>query len=438
MAKDAEGHELSGANKDAALAIDAAVRAYTLSFGDLGTHLAEAERAAPHCAMAGLIRAWVLTLSNDPAQLGEARALLGTLPGLAMNEREKAHLAALDLAANGRWPSAVTLFERHLMAYPCDLMAHQVAMRLDGFLGRFHQVAGRTAGALPFWSKEQPGYGILLSFYGFGLEESGDYQRAEDISREAAALEPHGYWPHHAVSHVLEMTGRPSEGLNWMDQRLPFWAGPRNGNRVHIWWHKSLFHVELGQWQAALDLYDREILPTLRPLGTSLCNATALFWRLETLGQDVGDRWHKIFPLWLNRANGSTSPFNDIHFAMTALRAGERAAFDTLLASMETSAAASGELAPAYRDIGLPVVDALAKMAKGAPGDALEILLPVRPHLWRMGGSKAQRDLVDWTLLVAAVNAGNRPVAMALANERLAARPGSAVNQHLLEKAQAA
>ena len=438
MAKDAQGHELSGANTGAALALDAAVRAYTLAYGDLGKHLAEAEAAAPRCAMAGLIRAWVLTLSNDPAQVADARALIGTLSDLPMNERENAHLAALKLAAEGRWPSAVTRLDRHVMAYPHDLMAHQVVMRLDGFLGRFHQVADRTAGALPSWSKEQPGYGIVLSFYGFGLEEAGDYQRAEDVSREAAALEPHGYWPHHAMSHVLEMTGRPSEGLAWMDQRQPFWAGPRNSNRVHIWWHRSLFHVELGQWEAALDLYDKEILPTLRPLGTSLCNAPSLFWRLETLGCDVGDRWRNVFPLWLDRANGSTSPFNDIHFAMTALRADEPAAFDTLRASMEKSAARGGELAPAYRDMALPVVDAIAKMAEGAPADAVETLLPVRSHLWRMGGSKAQRDLVEWTLLVAAVDAGNRPVAMSLAHARLAARPGSAVNQYLLEKARAA
>jgi hypothetical protein len=24
---------------------------------------------------------------------------------------------------------------------------------------------------------------------------------------------------------------------------------------VHIWWHKSLFHIELGQYDAALQIY---------------------------------------------------------------------------------------------------------------------------------------------------------------------------------------
>lgn len=437
MAKDAQGHELSEASGEAAQALDEGMRAFTLSYGDVGAHLAHADQVSPGCMMAGVLRAWVLTLSNDPAQVAQARALVAALSGRTMNARERTHHAALELAASGRWPSAVKLLDRHLMTYPHDLIAHQAALRLDGFLGRFHHAAGRSARALPFWSKEQPGYGILLSFYGFGLEETGDYAQAEDVSRAAAEREPLGYWPHHAVSHVLEMTGRPREGIAWMDERLPLWAGADNGNRVHIWWHKALFHIELGQWSQALDLYDREIVPTLRPAGTSLCNATALLWRLETLGIAPGDRWHSLFALWHDRANGSASAFNDIHYAMTALRADETAAFDALRAAMTQSAMGDGELARVYRDVGLPVIDAAAAMVHGAHGRAADHLLPVRADLWQMGGSKAQRDLVEWTLLVAATRAGKRDVAVSLANERLALRPHSAVNQHLLDEARA-
>ena len=132
----------------------------------------------------------------------------------------------------------------------------------------------------------------MLSFYGFGLEELGDFSRAEDISREAAELEPYGYWPHHAVSHVMEMTGRPQEGLKWMDSREALWNGANCNNRVHIWWHKALFFIELGQFDQALAIYDDEILPVMRPVATQLCNPTALLWRLELLGLDTGSRWH--------------------------------------------------------------------------------------------------------------------------------------------------
>ena len=99
------------------------------------------------------------------------------------------------------------------MRYPLDLVAHQGAAVTDGFLGRFPWVRDRSARALPFWSKDQPGYGTLLAFHGFGLEEAGDYARAEDESRAAAELEPLSFWPHHTVAHVMEMTGRPEDGL---------------------------------------------------------------------------------------------------------------------------------------------------------------------------------------------------------------------------------
>ena len=77
------------------------------------------------------------------------------------------------------------MLDRHLMRYPFDILAHEAAVLLDRFLGRFRWVRDRTARALPLWSKDMPGYGTMLAFHGFGLEETGDYARAEDESRAA-------------------------------------------------------------------------------------------------------------------------------------------------------------------------------------------------------------------------------------------------------------
>lgn len=436
MIRDAQGHHLTDASADAARSIDAAVRAYTLAYGDPIAQFDVAREAAPGCTMARLGKAWVLAMSNDPAGVATARTSAEQIRDMPMNERERAHLAALEHAAVGRWASAVTLLDRHLMRYPFDLMAHQTVMRLDGFLGRFHLTAARTSRALPLWSKDRPGYGIIFSFHGFGLEELGDYERAEDVSRAAAELEPHGYWPHHAVSHVLEMTGRPGDGLKWMDDREPLWSGKDNTNRVHIHWHKALFHVERGDHEAALALLDGPVRATLRPVGTSLCNATALLWRLEMLGLEAGERWHDYVQLWQGRANGATSVFNDIHAALTMLRAGDENGFERLRSQMAETASAGTEQSPTWREVGLPVVNGLRDFTLGAYASAVAHLLPARFNLARMGGSHAQRDIIDWTLTEAAVRAGMRDVAVALANERLASRPGSNPNQRLLASAE--
>jgi hypothetical protein len=72
---------------------------------------------------------------------------------------------------------------------------------------------------------------------------------------------------------------------------------------------------------------------------------------------------------------------------------------------------------------------------RGACAEAVELLLPVRFDLWQIGGSHAQRDVVDWTLTEAAMRAGQRDVAVSLAYERLATRPRSAPNRRFLHQA---
>ncbi len=437
MTHDAQGHRLSGATPEVADHLDRAIRAFTLGYGDTIAHFDAARRAAPDCAFAHLGKAWVLVLANDPGLAAAARPLLATARALVLNEREQGHLGALLHAVEGHRAAAVTILDRHLMQFPFDLMAHFAAMLSDAFLGRFPWVAERSARALPRWSKSQPSYGILLSFYGFGLEETGDYARSEATSRAAAELEPFSYWPHHGVSHVCEMTGRPDEGLQWMAAREPLWSTKDHAGQAHIWWHKALFHVELGQYEAAMAIYDGPMLATQKPVGVGLTNGPTLLWRLEMLGCDPGDRWQHLARLWDGHADGRFCLFADIHAAMAEIRAGQTAAFERRLAAMQRTAADGTEAASGYRDIGLPVVMGLAAYDRGAYRQAVEHLLPARFDLWKMGGSKAQRDVIDWTLAEAAGRAGLRDIALSLAHERLGHRPDSVPNRRFLAQAEA-
>jgi len=437
MLQDAQRHHLSGATEAAATAYDQAVRAFNLVNGDAVGLFDAACQAAPDFAMAYLGKAWVFALANDPGLMTQAEALVETARPLRLNEREQAHLAALSHLVQGARAAAVAVLDRHLMRYPFDLVAHQGAAVTDGFLGRFHWVRDRSARALPFWSKDQPGYGTLLAFHGFGLEEAGEYARAEDESRAAAELEPSSFWPHHTVAHVMEMTGRPEDGLGWMAAREPLWSTPGHMNQVHIWWHKALFHLELGQYEAALALYDGPMRATQRPVALSLTNATALLWRLDTLGCDIGDRWREAAALWQDHANGKCLVFTDIQAAMAELRSGQEALVEQRLEAMRETAANGVEAAGLYRTVGIPVVEGLAAFHRGAYAEAVELLLPVRFDLWQIGGSHAQRDVVDWTLTEAAVRAGQRDVALSLAHERLGTRARSAPNRRFLRHAQA-
>jgi hypothetical protein len=214
------------------------------------------------------------------------------------------------------------------------------------------------------------------------------------------------------------------------------WSSPGHTNQAHIWWHRALFHLELGQYDAALALYDGPLRATQRRLGNILTNASALLWRLDLLGCDVGDRWRDLAELWEGHADGKCLVFTDIHAAMAELRSGQEALVEKRLAAMRETAASDAEAAGLYRTVGIPVVEGLSAFHRGAYDEVVGLLLQTRFDLWQIGGSHAQRDVIDWTLTEAAIRAGQRDVALSLAHERLGARPRSAPNRRFLRAAE--
>ena len=117
---------------------------------------------------------------------------------------------------------------------------------------------------------------------------------------------------------------------------------------------------------------------------------------------------------------------------MAALRAEDYSAYYTILDNMKKKAGTSGELAPAYSEVAVPVAKAMNKFVNEDYRQALDGLLPVQGSLWRMGGSIAQRDLIEWTLLEVAIRAGEEKIAQSLVNERLSSKPDSHVNARFL------
>ena len=245
--KDAQGYKVSGATASAVGYFDQAVRAFSLGFGDIVGLFDSARTSEPEFAMAHLGKAWVLMLANDPTMMVAARPLIAAARALELNQREEAHLTAVEQAIEGNRTAAVRILDRHLMSYPFDLLGHFAALFLDALSGRFPWVAERSSRALPVWSKSQPGYGILLAFYAFGIEEGGQYALAEENARRAAELEPNCYWAHHAIAHVMEMTGRPEDGLKWTAAHESNWSTDEHPARVHIWWHNALFHLAVSK-----------------------------------------------------------------------------------------------------------------------------------------------------------------------------------------------
>ena len=412
------------------------VRVFTLGCGDLLGEFDAAIAADPGFAMGHLGKAWVFALATDPGAASFARAIVAKARDLPMGVREKAHLAALDRVLAGEWSNASRLLDRYSLDHPLDLLAHVAGFLLDLFLGNTSNLRDRPARALPLWPVTMEGRAALLGFHAFGLEESGAYDRAEEQARRVAEAEPISFWAHHTVAHVMEMQGRAEDGLGWMMAREKLWSSPDHLTQTHIWWHRALFHLELDQAEAALSIYDGPLTGTQRELGVSLTNASAILWRLDMLGHDVSARWRVLAPIWAGHADGRCSVFCDLHALMAELGAGDDVAADRRVMAMRATAAGDDEPARVYRDAGLPLANGFAEFYRGAYDQSAETLFAARRTTRLIGGSHAQRDIVDWTLTEAALRGGRRDMAVALAYERLALRPRSTVNRAFLRRAE--
>jgi hypothetical protein len=232
----------------------------------------------------------------------------------------------------------------------------------------------------------------------------------------------------------MEMQGRAQDGIGWMIAREPEWSSDDNVFKVHNWWHRALWHFDLGQFDEALTLYDGPIREQRSSVALDLVDAAALLWRMELCGRPVGDRWNELADAWRPQADGGY-PFNDWHAAMAALGAGRWDMLEEILRALEAAGADSCSEAGVWaRDIGLPLVEGFAAFWSGNYRKALAGLLGVRYEVNRFGGSHAQRDVIDWTVAEAAARGGLQQLAVAFGNERLAVKPHSPLNRAFLRR----
>lgn len=435
MTTDLQGLPLTGANAEATRCYNEAVHAFNVYRGDPMALLAASIDLAPRFAMAHILKASLLALATEPAATQEARSTLAALKTLKMNEREGSLVAALDRLVDAEWTAAAQHLDRHNMRFPHDLVALQIGHLIDFYRANARSLRDRIARVLPSWSPDMPGFPIVLGMYAFGLEEMGAYARAEDMGRRSVALEPLDCWAHHAVAHVMEMQGRAEDGVGWMIAREPYWSGDANFFKVHNWWHRSLYHLDLGHRIEVLALYDEQIRSTRSAVALDLVDASALLWRMHLTGQDVGARWTELAATWDAHADGRSYPFNDWHAVMAYLGAGRDKDVSRIIDAHRNADGAAGEVAGWSSRIGLPLVEGFAAFWRGDYHTAVERLHGARFIANAFGGSHAQRDVIDWTLMEAALRGGLRDVAAALANERIALKPHSPVNRAFIAQA---
>jgi hypothetical protein len=433
---DGLGLTLSGATAGSLDAYERAVSGFQRFGGDPIDSADEAISAAPGFVMAHVLKGFLYALSTEPKATAVARDIHAIAELLPATPREKAHVEALGALVSGNWHRAGAVLRAISGEYPLDTLALQAGHQIDYFTGNTASLRDRIAAALPAWESTMPGFHSTLGMHAFGLEENGAYAAAEAAGRQAVALEPRNGWAQHAVAHVMEMQSRQSEGIGWMRANPDAWSRD-SFLQVHNWWHLSLFHYDLGETDEVLALYDGPIYGARSTMALNMVDASAILWRLFLGGVDAGDRWESLARNWLPFATAGNYAFNDVHAMMAFIGAGRWDAARTLLQAQQEAMQAGDDNAGFTRDVGHPVAKGLYAFGRGDYAETVRLLDPIPAIASRFGGSHAQRDVIDLTLIEAAIRAGDRGKAASLAANRLAARPQSPLSRLFSDRAQA-
>ena len=198
----------------------------------------EAAGEDPGCAMAAALGAYLRLLSTEPADGADAGRILAEFRSAASGRqilaREERHLRAAEAWVSGDMHGAGRVLRSIAREHPRDVLALAVGHQIDFFSGDALALRDRIAGALGAWPSDHPHYGLLLGMLAFGLEEAGDYERAEETGRAAVERDPRDVWAIHAVAHSYEMRARAQDGLRYFEAREGDW-GEGNALAVDNW-----------------------------------------------------------------------------------------------------------------------------------------------------------------------------------------------------------
>lgn len=436
MTQDIFGQETSLTSATARASWDAAqigVLAHAAVTADhLGAVLTEAPEFALAQAIKGLSvlmlgRSELLPMAQEAYQTAQA-CYEGALP------RERKYVEALGAWLAGRPSQSIALMEEVLAIYPTDSLAMKLSHGIRFILGDAMGMRASIERVMPAYAPDHAGRGYLLGCHSFALEETGSYEKAEVTGRQALWMAPDDAWGLHSVAHVYEMTGNAAQGLDWLTGREEAWAHCNNF-RYHVWWHKALMHLDLGQVDQALTLYDSEVRKDKTDDYRDISNATSLLMRLELEGIAVGNRWEELSELCANRTEDGSLIFADLHYLLALAGRNRTAETQRLVSRIHADAKArKTEAQERMASPGCDAADGLEAFGDGNYAQAFANLSQARDNMQLAGGSHAQRDVFERMTIDAGLRAGEFDAVELILDDRRAKRAGGEDNYALARR----
>ncbi|WP_147455935.1 pyridine nucleotide-disulfide oxidoreductase [Nocardioides mangrovicus] len=324
-------------------------------------------------------------------------------------ERERSHVHAVVSHLAGD-PAPLL---RHLETYPRDALLLSVAVPTIAFSG----VTRVPQQAWDLVERCRPSYGDDWWFTGllaFMRQEQGRFDEAMSLSVRSLALQPDAGHSAHARAHAHYETADHGAGLAWIDDWIDG-AGSGADSLLHFSWHAALHELSVGDLDAVRRRYETQLRPGPDTGCRALVDSGSLLWRwaLTPGASAVPGVCEVLAAVDAELLRCPPTPFMALHAAV-ALAAAEDC---TGLAVLERSCALSPD--PDQSEVAAPVARAMRRLVRGEASAAADDLGRLTPQLWRLGGSDAQREVVEETRICALVRAGRYAEAVSLVDRRM-------------------
>ncbi|MEI9983792.1 MAG: hypothetical protein WDN69_11645, partial [Aliidongia sp.] len=384
------GNPVTGAGDATLAAIDDFVGGF-LGYETRALGILAAAEADPECCVANLYAGALVMLTETPNDAAHAARYLHRAEQAARHAttHERGQVRFLELWSRNEIPAALVLAEELAAANPRDLVLVKLHHYLAFNLGNAPSMLRIALAVAPHTADVAQSHGMLA----FAYEECHLIAEAEAAAETALRLTRKEPWAQHALAHISLSRGAIDTGSAFLEDMQDSWTGLNSFMLTHLWWHQCLFYLSQGRFDRVLAIYDEIGCGIDKSYSQDQIGAVSLLARIELAGVEIGQRWQALGQHLAARAEDTVQPFLSLQYLYGLARAGRPEA-ETLLAAIRRRAETAADFVrPTWRDVALPMAEALVAHAEGRYPAALAGLDTALPRLAEIGGSHAQRDL---------------------------------------------
>ena len=323
-----------------------------------------------------------------------------------ITRRERQQIEAVSLWINGHGRDSIGLIKEHLSEFPRDGLLLRLAHRLymlgcsgagspnfpPEYLALLKSV---EANCMDEWA--------FLAEYAFAHHETGQLDKAMDLAQRSLDINPTNAVACHSMTHVHFERGDASSGEDFLGAWLRAFDAPAS-SYVHLSWHLALFELAQGKYQETLDRYEKYIRPSVAAKSMSTLNDSAsLLWRLQMYcGTPPPKPWEEVLTIAAPAAESPGAAFRDAHAALAFAGSGDYEAMTKMTSRLRQAAEDGNSF---VREVVLPLAQGIEAFAQENYTESVRLMEPVFPQLIRVGGSHAQREVFEDTMLEAYIRA---------------------------------